>query len=48
MIISIYFFFVDTFISIFSQNDVQLLIFHEILSVFFLDEHLQRKSNFYV
>ena len=37
------------FIQIFFQNDDQLLIkFHEILTVFFFDEHLQRKSTFYV
>ena len=37
------------FIQFFFQNDDQLLIkFHEILTVFFFDEHLQRKSTFYV
>ena len=37
------------FIEIFFQSDDQLLIrFHEILNVFFLDGHLQRKSTFYV
>ena len=36
------------FINFFFQNDDQLLIkFHEILTVFFLCEHLQRKSTFF-
>ena len=37
------------FIQISFQNDDQLLIkFHEILTVFFFDEHLRRKFPFYV
>ena len=49
MIISVYFLFVEFLFNFFFQNDDQLLIkFHEILTVFFLDEHLQRKSTFYV
>ena len=50
MIISVYFLlFIEFFLNFFFQNDDQLLIrFHEILTVFYLDEHLQRKSTFYV
>ena len=53
MIRSIYFLFVEFsfkfFFFFFFQNDDQLLIkFHEILTVFFLHEHLQRKSTFFL
>ena len=45
MFISVYFLFIEFFF----QNDDQLLTkFHEILTVFFLHEHLQRKSTFHV
>ena len=48
MIISLLFIFEFLF-KFFFQNDDQLLIeFHEILTVFFLDEHLQRELLFYV
>ena len=49
MFISVYVLFIEFLYKFFFQNDDQLLIkFHEILTVFFLDEHLQRKSLFYV
>ena len=49
MFISVYFLFIEFLFNFFFQNDDQLLIkFHEILTVFFLHEHLQRKSTFYV
>ena len=49
MIISVYFLFIEFLFKFFFQNDDQLLIkLHGILNVFFLDEHLQRKSTFYV
>ena len=41
MIISVYFLFIEFLFKFFFQNDDQLLVrFHEILTVFFLDEHL--------
>ena len=44
MIISVYFLFIEFLFRSFFQNDDQLLIkLHEILNVFFLDEHLSRK-----
>ena len=49
MIICVYFLFTEFLFKFFFQNDDKLLIrFHEILTVFFLDEHLQRKSTFHV
>ena len=50
MIISVYFLLCMEFLfNFFFQNDDQLLIkFHEILTVFFEDEHLRRKTIFYV
>ena len=43
MFISVYFLFIEFYL-IFFQNDDQLLIkFHEILTFFFLHEHLQKK-----
>ena len=40
MIISVYFLFIEFLFQFFFQNDDQLLIkFHEILTVFFLNEH---------
>ena len=48
MFISVYFLFIEFLFKFFFQNDDQLLIkFHEILTVFFLHEHLQRKSTFF-
>ena len=49
MFISVYFLFLEFLFKFFFQNDDQLLIkFHEILAVFFLHEHLQRKSTFFL
>ena len=49
MFITVYFLFIEFLLKFFFQNDDQLLIkFHEILTVFCLHEHLQRKSTFFI
>ena len=46
---SVKFLFIEFLFNFFFQNDDQLLIrFHEVLTVFFLDQHLQKKSTFYL
>ena len=47
MFISVYFLFIEFLFKFFFQNDDQLLIkFHEILTFFFLHEHLQKNELF--
>ena len=50
MFVSVYFLLIEFLFNFFFQNDDQLLIikFHEILTVFFSHEHLQRKSTFLI
>ena len=48
-LISVYFILIEFLFKFFFQNVDQLLIkFHEILTVFFLHEHLRRKSTFFL